>query len=752
MRLKGWVWLLVVLLTTRLTAQETGKVELERNLAIIEGQVDNPRTWVLAAFNVGNFYRNNPRQAESYFLKAVAVAREYKLLDLEANTYNQLSIVFRNEQKGLNYLEKAIACNEKLGEKNRVLSMRLMQAAFFFRLGQAAKAIELYEELLPEYRKTATKAELAVALFNYGNAVMAMQDFEKAVELGEVVSSISAKIPNPNMEQRGLLLQAKALGELGQKEAAFRAYNEALKKAESTFDIEIQATALNDISVLLIDAGDLNRALPYLLKAADLSKSTSQPEKQFYILNQLARLYLALGELNNVQQQIAQIQELLAGRNIRGEAVFQLLKGRYLFESGEKGRGIDLMQRGLLKNGRVNVYVSSDRLVVAEYFSEKNFYKKAEEHFEVLKSELKQLPPAFQTQYAQAWRKHQERKRGKPFSASKNEVVASNTDKTQRTAQPVELENKKVLQLEDSLRQVAQTEQIALLDAENKRKAAEIRKNEFRFYLFLLSLLLLLVVSSFGVFWYRNRKQQVELLAEKERQIREMELEEVERRKKLEVIDALLEGQEIERKRIAESLHDDVGSMLSALRLQLERFETEEQLASKKAHLSLRNAKDMLDHVATDVRNLSHILMPTSLGKFGLKKAVELYVEQLNHAGKVHFDLLITGFDQPLAEALALSTYRILLELCNNILKHAEARNVIIQLVEHDDQLVIMVEDNGKGFEPIDPGSDGIGLRTMESRIHLMNGRMTVETAPGQGTLISIELPLNSADNSSING
>src|SRR5690606_8929063 len=129
----------------------------------------------------------------------------------------------------------------------------------------------------------------------------------------------------------------------------------------------------------------------------------------------------------------------------------------------------------------------------------------------------------------------------------------------------------------------------------------------------LLSLLLLLVVSGFGLFWYRNRKLQAEMLAEKERKILELELEEVEKRKKLEVIDALLAGQELERKRIAENLHDDVGSMLSALRLQLERFETEEQPASKKAHLSLRNAKSMLDHVTTDVRNLSHLLMPTSL-------------------------------------------------------------------------------------------------------------------------------------------
>jgi len=742
MRLKRWFCLLFLLLTIQLAAQEAGKVELERNIAIVDGPVNDPRQWVIAATSIGSFYRNNPQQSERYFLKAAAVAQKHKQLDLEANVYNQLAITFRNEQKGLKYLLKTIDCVEKLGDKNRVMNLQLMQAAFYFRLQQARKAIDLYEELLPEFRKIASRPELVLALFNYGNAVFSIGDYEKALELGEVVSTISAKIPDTKMEMQGMMLQGKALQKLGQKEASLRVRNELLKKAEAAFDIEMQTTALLDIADLLEDVNDPNRALPYLKSAADLSKNMGPPERQFYLQLRLARLYLQLGELTIAAPIIDNLQALQLTRNLKGKASVQLLKGRLLYENGAYGRGIDLMQRGLLEKGPANYYVSTDQLIVAEYFSTKGFYKKAEEHFAEIKSDLRHLPLAFRDKYELAWLKHQRRKKGEPEPA-KTEITTTAPKPVQKKIKlQSDAEKERVLQLEDSLKDVYQAEQIVLLDAENKRKAAEIRKNEFRFYLFLLSLLFLLVVSGFGVFWFRNRKQQAELLAEKERQIRELELEEAERRKKLEVIDALLTGQEIERKRIAESLHDDVGSMLSALRLQLERFETEEQPASKKAHLSLRNAKSMLDHVATDVRNLSHLLMPTSLDKFGLKKAVELYVEQLNHAGKVHFELLITGLDQPLSEKIELSTYRIILELCNNILKHAEARNVIIQLVEHEDQLVIMVEDNGKGFEPVDNSADGIGLRTIESRIHLMSGRMSVESSPGNGTLISIELPL----------
>ncbi len=714
MWLRAWLFFWGCFFSLQLVAQESLRSELEKNLSILEKPVENPKEWVLAAFNVGKFYQNNPQQAERYYLRGLEVAQRYKMIELETSIYNQLSIVFREEQKGLKYLLKTIELIEKQGDKQRALSLKLIQAAFYFRLRQHQKAIELYEDLLPEYRKTASRAELALALNNYGNAVFALGDYEKTLELGEVVANIASKIPDLMLEQQGLLLQGRALHKLGQHEASLRIRNQGLRKAESNFDVDMQSNFLLEIAGLLEDINDYQRALPYLKTAAELSKNTNSPDRQFYLQMRLARLYLQTGDLANAEALIDNLQTLQLTRNLKGKAAIQLLKGRLLYESGAQGRGVDLMQRGLLDKGHPNAYVASDRLLVASYFSEKGFYKIAEEHFAQLKAELRHLPVVIRDSYDLAWLKHQRRKSGQPEIKEQESKLSGRATLPKSDEPAHDTEILRVLQLEDSLRQAAQTEKIALLDAENKRKAAELRKNEFRFYLFLLSLLLLLLISGFGIFWYRNRKQQAELLAEKERQIKELELEEAEKRKKLEVIDALLEGQEIERKRIAESLHDDVGSMLSALRLQLERFETEEQLASKKAHLSLRNAKDMLDHVATDVRNLSHILMPSSLGKFGLKKAVELYVDQLNHAGKVHFDLLITGFDRSLSESLSLSTYRILLELCNNILKHAEARNVIIQLVEHEDQLVIMVEDNGKGFEPIDNSSDGIGLRTIE--------------------------------------
>ncbi len=721
-------------------AQEPVVSEIEKALSILEKPVKDPDRWLVAAFFAADFYKSNPRQAARYLSDAVVVAKKNDLPDYQSDALVKLSLLFRHEKKGNEYLEQAISIQRKLGNDKKVMTLSLQLAGGYLRQEQVKKAIPLYEELLPEFRKSASRQELVMALFNYGNAVLIAGDYEKALELGEVVTSISVKIPFEMMEQQGLLLQGKALQRLGQTEASLRVRNEALRKAEASRDLNLQTSALLDMAELLENLEDYPRAIPYLKRGIALGKNSDQAQKQLFLNIRMARALIQSGQAEDAFPYIEDAQELQITRKLGRKEIVQIVKGRALYESGQVGRGIDLMQRSFLKQGRHNNYVAEDRLIVANYFSEKGLYKQADEQFKALEVDLPGLSLRINSEFKEHWQNHLRRKKG--IGVVKT-IPESPSEAKRRLIRPNAAEKSATLRLEDSLRDAALAEQLALLSSENKRKAAELKQSEFRFYLFLMALLLLLLSAAFGLFWYRNRKKQVELLAEKEKQIRALELEEAEKQKKLEVVDALLEGQEQERKRIAESLHDEVGSMLSALRLQLERFETEEKPASEQAHLTLRKAVNMLDHVATDVRNLSHVLMPTALGKFGLKKALTLYIEQLNAAGKVHFELLITGLEKPLSENMELSSYRILLELCNNVLKHAQARNVVVQLVEHADQLVIMVEDNGKGFEPVDNSSDGIGLRTLESRIHLMQGRMEVETVTGRGTHITIELPLS---------
>lgn len=709
--------------------------EVERQLARYQaGPGDDARSWVLSALFLGDFYRNNPRQAEPYYDAAAKEAAKSAYDDLLYNAHLKRAQLYRNEVGIIKKLESSLKVLDKGQNSREILQLKLMLASAYLRFEQAEKAVKIFEAVLPEYRKSAQKADLAMALSHYANAQLILNQSQQALELGEVVSSIAAKAGAPKLELQGMMVQARALQQLNQNEAAIRLQAALLEKAEQQNDLQFQRTALMGISQLLVDAGDWQRAIPYVEKALQLKGGQQEAESNLFLQARIIKGLITLGRLDEAKSWLDQAQELAAGRKLKGETYIQLLKGRWHFASGEQGLGIDLMQRALVKpssqNDRGNL--AEERLLVATYFSEKGLYKQAENQFDQLHKQKKGFPAAFLESYELAWEQHLFRK-----SRKSQNTTAEATVSPPKEAKTVV--NKAVLAVEDSIQRARQAELIEALEAQRLQENKAFKQAEFRAHLLLLVFVSLFFALGFGWLWYRNRRRYTLLMAEKEKQILALQLEEERKDKKLTRIDALLEGQETERRRIAEQLHDDVGSMLSALKLQLESFENEK--ASRQATQSLRKARNMVDELSDDVRQLSHVLMPGAIARFGFRKAIELYIEQLNSSGKLHFELMITGFEQTPSHALALSAYRILLELCNNVLKHAGARNVLVELVEHPDQWVMLVEDNGKGFEPIDNSADGIGLQSIESRIQLLGGRFEVNSSPGKGTSILVELP-----------
>jgi signal transduction histidine kinase len=198
---------------------------------------------------------------------------------------------------------------------------------------------------------------------------------------------------------------------------------------------------------------------------------------------------------------------------------------------------------------------------------------------------------------------------------------------------------------------------------------------------------------------------------------------------------AIMEAEEKERKRIAGDLHDGVGQMLAAASIQLAK--------AKKGLLSLDKVDDMIRSAGEEVRNISHQVTPELLIHYGLVKAVELEVDRLNEAREQTSFSLFTHIEAPLTnEMLSLTIYRCFQELCANILKHAKATQVNIQLNLYSEEIQLLLEDNGLGFEP-GQTNDGLGFRNMKSRIALYDGALLVDSMPGKGTtcMIKIERP-----------
>lgn len=197
-----------------------------------------------------------------------------------------------------------------------------------------------------------------------------------------------------------------------------------------------------------------------------------------------------------------------------------------------------------------------------------------------------------------------------------------------------------------------------------------------------------------------------------------------------EVTQQIILVQESERKRIAEDLHDELGSDLATIKINLERL----PIAKEKISAVMR----MLDKASDDVRNISHNLMPPEFLNTKLDELLSTYYRQLNTEGTIRFDFHYNGTNNKFSKEDELMIYRIIMELTNNIMKHAAANEATIQVINYDDYVEIMAEDNGKGISK--NNSDGIGLKNIRSRVDFLHGTLQIDSNE-HGTTIMIQIP-----------
>lgn len=204
---------------------------------------------------------------------------------------------------------------------------------------------------------------------------------------------------------------------------------------------------------------------------------------------------------------------------------------------------------------------------------------------------------------------------------------------------------------------------------------------------------------------------------------------------------AVFEATETERRRLAAELHDGIGQQLGGLKHRLEHLKENTAVGQP-----FREVIEIVDDTSREVRALAHQMMPKALDRLGLAPAVEEMLRRsFNGTGIQHrFDQF--GMEQGVRNELATGVYRIAQELVGNILKHAQATEVDVQLLRNKDQLVLLVQDNGSGYSAA--RNTGIGLRNIQDRVRALGGTFTIEGAPGQGTEASIRIPLNNPDRS----
>ena len=196
---------------------------------------------------------------------------------------------------------------------------------------------------------------------------------------------------------------------------------------------------------------------------------------------------------------------------------------------------------------------------------------------------------------------------------------------------------------------------------------------------------------------------------------------------------------ENERKRIAADLHDEMGPSLVGIKMKLNSI----NVADADDQETLDNAIDNLNGMMNKMKEVSNDLLPAVLIKKGLAEAVRFFIEDVNKHSALQ--IIFTPRELPaLNEQLTINIYRIIQELVNNTIKHAEAKTLAIEIKPDNHLLIMQTTDDGKGFdyEEAMKNHPGLGLRNLLSRAELLGGKMFIESKKGSGTQYSFEIPL----------
>jgi len=237
---------------------------------------------------------------------------------------------------------------------------------------------------------------------------------------------------------------------------------------------------------------------------------------------------------------------------------------------------------------------------------------------------------------------------------------------------------------------------------------------------------ILLIALAFAFIRYR--------LALSRRKLAEEEAKRLEQEKQLVAVQATLDGEAAERSRLAKDLHDGLGGMLSAVKLNLPQVKGNALLEAVDV-TRFQTALGMLDDSIQELRRVAHHMMPESLLRYGLKVSLADFCAAIPKADFHYF-----GDEARLPDKLEIMVYRCIHELVNNALKHAEAEHINVQLVQEPDRISFTVQDDGKGFDQ-HTVSEGMGLRNIRQRVDAFQGKLDIFSS-GEGTEVHVELEL----------
>ena len=208
------------------------------------------------------------------------------------------------------------------------------------------------------------------------------------------------------------------------------------------------------------------------------------------------------------------------------------------------------------------------------------------------------------------------------------------------------------------------------------------------------------------------------------------------------LLSVVIQTEERERERFSKDMHDGLGPLLSTIKLYVNELEGDDLEPQEKADY-IKQVNDMLDEAVTSTRTISNNLMPRVIHEYGLVKAIESFCRKVNKTNKILIDFKAEGIEDTLEPNIQLILFRVVNELINNTLKHAQAKNIDILMQKEGSHIDLHFKDNGIGFdveEVMERRKAGIGLKNIFSRVSSIKGNSRIHSKPGDGMTVDIEI------------
>ncbi len=709
------------------------QIEALNSLALIYATTDSAKTFSYAnkAKELATKSRNIQGLATAY--RAMGIAQSFKYRTKEALNYFNLAIenfqkinkttdvgviyadigrlykLHKDSQNALAFFLKAEAIHKTgANEKNLIADYNNLGSTYSD-LGQKEKAMKAYLKGLKIAEKLKLENENQQLISNLGNLMQGEKNYDEANRYYRKAIAIFVKQNdqvNIGITTLNLANSYVSIGDFKTSTELLMDAISAFTKSNFTRGVQI---CYNNLGAIQMRQNKYKEAIPIFQKSLEIIKTSPNKAGQALVEQNIAFAYTKLNDLVAAEEWFNKAEESAKKYKADKNVYAEIYTHRATLDSA-KGDYLNALIR-------------------------KSMYTKIKDSLlnEKLNRQVIELQTQYETQKKQGQIEQLTTQNTIQSLNLKNKALALNTSILQNDRDKLTLKNKdldlgkkNIIIKQRELKAKNDAQQINILNKQATIQQLEIdRRNQT--ITVLIGIAMLIGVIGYQYFNRRKLQQQAQMKEELAQQ-------------QAQATKAVIEAEEHERKRIAGDLHDGVGQLLSVVSMNLSVLGKKIKFEDNESDQTYHQTVQLLKESYKEMRSISHQMMPNALQKHGLPQATRLFLNEINpEILKIAF--YAEGFDNRLDSNVEIMLYRVIQECVNNVIKHAKADNLDVQLELLGNKLTCIIEDDGEGFES-NATEDGIGLSNIRSRVGFIKGRIEISSSPGRGTLIAINVPI----------